>query len=291
MRAQSILAAIAFAIAAHPAFAEPALWAAYTGDSTVYLFGTIHVLPKDAAWRSEKIDAAFAESRSLVLEAVELDDYQAVGPLMRELGTDPAHPLSTRISPADMARVRAAFGSLTSNAADDGAIDLLRPWAAVVTLDVLVALKAGLDPHSGADVVLKTEALSQSKRVDGLETISRQVHILADLPDDEQVAMLHDTLDEQDRGEDAASIDRLIAAWTAGDVSALEAIFMDTVGGPGSALEERLLAKRNEAWADRVVAMLGEPGVTFIAVGAAHLTGPDSLQSRLEKRGVHVERK
>ena len=32
-------------------------------DTTVYLFGTIHLLPKDYQWKSRAIDRAIAEGR------------------------------------------------------------------------------------------------------------------------------------------------------------------------------------------------------------------------------------
>ena len=45
--------------------AEPALWAAHGPNSTVYLFGTIHVLRSDTVWRSPKIAAAFAKAMGI----------------------------------------------------------------------------------------------------------------------------------------------------------------------------------------------------------------------------------
>ncbi|WP_410705814.1 TraB/GumN family protein [Brevundimonas diminuta] len=37
-------------------------------DSPIYLFGTIHFVKPDEAWRSEPVDAAFATSSRLILE-------------------------------------------------------------------------------------------------------------------------------------------------------------------------------------------------------------------------------
>ena len=50
-----------------------------------------------------------------------------------------------------------------------------------------------------------------------------------------------------------------------------------------------LLVDRNTDWADQIQTLLQGSGTAFIAVGAAHLTGDDSVQSILKSRGVAVE--
>lgn len=56
------------------------------------------------------------------------------------------------------------------------------------------------------------------------------------------------------------------------------------------ALYQRLLVQRNARWASRIKAMLDTPGTVFIAVGAAHLAGPDSVQAQLQKLGINSAR-
>ena len=53
---------------------------------------------------------------------------------------------------------------------------------------------------------------------------------------------------------------------------------------------DALLLDRNENWAMKIEQILKGSGVTFIAVGAAHLVGPNSLPARLKLRGVAAER-
>ena len=48
----------ASAASSAPYAARPALWAVSDADTTVYLFGTIHLLPENYQWRSAKIDQA-----------------------------------------------------------------------------------------------------------------------------------------------------------------------------------------------------------------------------------------
>src|SRR3954462_599162 len=50
--------------------AKPALWEVSDPDTTIYLFGTIHLLPKNVQWRTQKFDAAVAGSKELVVETI-----------------------------------------------------------------------------------------------------------------------------------------------------------------------------------------------------------------------------
>src|SRR5256885_7171435 len=62
---------VAFPAAAKgPPVAHPALWAVADADTTVYLFGTIHLLPENYRWRSVKLDEAVTGSQQLVVETI-----------------------------------------------------------------------------------------------------------------------------------------------------------------------------------------------------------------------------
>lgn len=49
-----------------------------------------------------------------------------------------------------------------------------------------------------------------------------------------------------------------------------------------------LLAERNAAWMPRLETTLAEPGVAFVAFGAAHLTGADGVVALLRARGWEI---
>src|SRR6185437_3959320 len=61
------------AAAKAPQAAHPALWEVSDPDTTIYLFGTIHLLPDNFQWRSAKFDQAVQSSQQLVVET-EVDD-------------------------------------------------------------------------------------------------------------------------------------------------------------------------------------------------------------------------
>lgn len=273
--------------AAGPAAAEPALWAARGERATIYLFGTVHLLPPDARWRSPRLDAALAESRALWLEAADVDDPAVVARLLATLGFDPAHPLSSRLTSGQLARVDAAVKA-AGQPWGVAMLQSMRPWLAAVTLSTLPVLKAGLDPRAGVDAALKARATANGQPVRAFETAEQQTHFFADLPEPLQVQFLLSVAGEASEG--IGKIDALLRAWEAGDTATIGRIGDEAMRDEFPRLYQVLLVGRNRAWTERIAALLANGETAFVAVGAAHLAGPDSVQRMLEARGVRVER-
>ena len=267
------------------AFAEPAIWAVRDRDSTVFLFGTIHVMKPGTEWRSPRFDDAFKSAGQLILEVDNPEDQAAVLPLIREHGLSPDRPLSVLLSAEDLARLDAAAQSVGLRAAQ---LDPMRPWLASLSLAAAPLRRAGYDPSSGIDPVLRVDALAAGMTIAGLETLDQQVRLLAGFSEEGQLAYLLRSLDDFDDG--AAQLERLLEAWLAGDLVAIEQIGVRPMREVGERVYQALLVERNRAWADRISLILDDTGTAFIAVGALHLAGEDSVQRMLEDRGLTVER-
>lgn len=267
------------------AFAEPAIWAVRDRDSTVFLFGTIHVMKPGTNWRSPRFEEAFKDADQLILEVENPEDQAAVLPLIREHGLSPDRPLSLLLSAEDLPRLDGAAKSVGLSAAQ---LDPMRPWLASLSLAAAPLRRAGYDPASGIDPVLRTDALAAGMTITGLETLDQQVRLLAGFPEEGQLAYLLRSLDDFDDG--AAQLERLVEAWLAGNVLAIEQIGLRPIREVGERVYQALLVERNRAWADRISLILDGTGTAFIAVGALHLAGEDSVQRILENRGLTVER-
>jgi hypothetical protein len=267
--------------------AEPALWIVRDEDSTIYLFGTVHALRPTVTWRTPRIEAALKESDELKVEIVEVgEDTAGMQPLIQRLGLDPARPLSSRLTPQDRARLNAAAASISMPPA---AFEPMRPWLAAVVLQVAPLLKAGYDQEAGVDRLLVRAAKAEGKRVTAFETVEQQLRFFADLPPEAELALLTQTL--EDVSEAATLLDEIAEGWARGDLSTIDRLLVEEMKVEAPLLYQRLLVDRNAAWTDEIGRMMQGSGVTFVAVGAAHLAGPDSVQAMLEKRGVKVERR
>jgi hypothetical protein len=95
-------------------------------------------------------------------------------------------------------------------------------------------------------------------------------------------------LDDLEKGLDL--LDELAKAWIGGDIATIERLGVDEMKKEAPAVYEKLIVQRNIAWSEKIAEMLKGSGVQQIAVGAAHLVGPESVQAQLAKRGIKVER-
>ncbi|WP_339871845.1 TraB/GumN family protein [uncultured Brevundimonas sp.] len=263
----------------------PALWVVRDADSTLYLFGTVHVLRPTTAWGSDTVDAAFDSASRLILEVANPDDQAAAMPLIMQYGISPETPLSSLLTADELAALDVAAKSIGLSAAQ---MDPMRPWLAALTLSVAPLTKAGYDPTSGVDLLLKARAEASGKTVTGFETLDEQISILATFPEAGQLTFLRSTLEDF---EDATvELDKLVTAWAGGDIEAIETIGVQPMRDASELMYQALLVDRNANWAGQIETLLEGSGTVFIAVGAAHLAGDDSVQSILAARGVTVER-
>ena len=279
-------AAPAPAAAAAPAIQGqgPALWVVKDADSTLYLFGTVHVLRPTTGWNSPRVQAAFESASDIWFEISNPDDQAAVIPLVQQYGMSPQTPLSSRLTAEEVAQLDVAAQTIGLTAAQ---MEPMKPWLVGLTLSVAPLLKAGYDPQSGVEQALKARAIAAGKPVHGLETIEEQIGMLATLPDDVQLELLRETLKDYDQA--VVRLDSMVEAWAKGDVKALDKIVVEEMKTDAPELYKALLVDRNTDWADQIQTQLQGSGTAFIAVGAAHLTGDDSVQSILKSRGVAVE--
>lgn len=267
--------------------ANPAIWKVQGAHETVYLFGTVHVMKPEVHWQTKKVTDAFAKSDTLYLEVADLNDMAAMQPLVMKLGIDQDHPLSTKISAEDKAALDKAIKDM--GMPGEQMLEPMQPWLAYMTLSVMPILKSGYSPASGVDMVISKDAKDANKTILGFETMEGQLHYLADFPQAQQVTLLHDQLQELPKA--SSEMSDMMAAWTRGDVETIARI--ENAGVARSPeLYKKLVVERNGRFADEIAKMLTstKPGTVFVAVGAAHLAGPDSVQKDLEAKGFKVTR-
>jgi uncharacterized protein YbaP (TraB family) len=113
------------------------------------------------------------------------------------------------------------------------------------------------------------------------------VRFFADMTPAQETQLLESTLDEIDDGP--AKIDALVTAWAAGDQAELKRQMVDEMQSEYPDIYKLLLVDRNRDWANQLKTKLAGSGVSFVAVGAGHLAGPDSLQAQLKALGIEAK--
>lgn len=284
---QPALAQEAAVPAAQPAIQGdgPALWVVRDADSTLYLFGTVHVLRPTTGWSSPRVEAAFDSADDIWFEISDPDNQAAVMPLVQQYGLSPDKPLSSILTAEEVAELDAAARTVGMTAAQ---LDPMRPWLAGLTLSVAPLVKAGYDPQSGVELVLKARAEAAGKPIKAFETIDKQIRILATMDEPVQLEFIRQTLEDFD--DAVEMLDGMVDAWSRGDVAELDRVVVEDMKDTAPHVYQAILVDRNTDWANQIETLLQGSGTAFIAVGAAHLAGDDSVQALLAQRGVDVTR-
>ncbi|MCC7394388.1 MAG: TraB/GumN family protein [Sphingomonadaceae bacterium] len=265
--------------------ADPALWVVRDDDSIIYLFGTVHMLPAGLSWFDEAIADAFNNADTLVLELPAGANDDAASRMNAQSTATDGRTMQSRMDGAQYATYRRAMESVHMPVA---AFENREPWLPAILLNILPLVQQGYDPAQGAEAVLTHAAQAAHKPILGLETADEQLALFDEMPMDEQVAVLLSSA-EQATGN-GPQMPQMLADWSAGNPDALAAA-MNQGLEDHPALRARLLTNRNTRWTDWIKTRLDNgSGATFIAVGAGHLAGEDSVIAMLRARGLSVER-
>lgn len=271
--------------AADARVARPALWRMADKDTTIYLFGSIHLLPKDLSWHTPALNNAIAKSQALILETVLDKDPRAMAALMQQIGMSPdLPPLLDRVPENKRKAVEAAAKKAGVPLA---VLDKFETWAAALTLASAGLRDIGLSTEFGVEDTLKKSFSDAGKSVTGLETPAEQLGYFDTLPEATQREFLVGILDDQTNA--SKEFAKMIRAWSSGDTAMIAATFDDELKSSGP-LADALLVKRNQRWAAWLANRMKQPGTIFVAVGAGHLAGSNSVQAMLAKRGFRVWR-
>jgi uncharacterized protein YbaP (TraB family) len=257
--AAALAAATPAAAPTPPQAEQPAMFVVRDADTTIYIFGTFHALDGKSRWFDRDVRNAFEQSDELVLET-----------LVPEKPVQPA-----------------SFGpsfrppSVTPSAS----------FLATTRMAISAGRAQGMQVDNGADMVLRRSAEAEGKPVEGLETLQSQIDMFNRIPSSTTAAGPPQA--PQAAARPMESLSRAMAdmqsAWKRGDQS----VFVRMLGQLEAASPDTyrmMFTERNARWADWIKARMQAPGTVFVAVGAGHLAGRDSLLVRLAERGLASQR-
>jgi uncharacterized protein YbaP (TraB family) len=239
--------------------ATPAMFVVRDADTTIYIFGTFHALDGRSEWFNGPVKQAFEGSRELVLETV--------------IPEGPAQP-----RPAITGRPLPVTPSASFLATTRLAIDAGR--------------SQGMQVGNGADMVLRRAAEAEGKKVEGLETLELQLNMFTRMPATQaqrQPRAGEPVGDGNAMDSLSRTMSEMQSAWKRGD----QTIFVHMLGQLEASSPDTyrmMFTERNARWADWIAGRLQTPGVVFVAVGAGHLAGKDSLLVRLAEQGIESSR-
>ena len=232
-----------------------------------------------------RVDCGRRALRKFGFKAVLTASLAAATPLPLAAQTihTPAAGAVIHATPA-MWQIRAAGKKVVEEPATPGGQRRIKPFIAQPQAAVDHGRAQGMSVNHGADAVLRRVAEGVGKPVAGLETFEEQLGALARIPAAPPPASAVAA-----PAIAPVTLDTLLSAWKAGDMSAFSTM-LSGFEAKSPIAYRMLIADRNARWGEWIVERLARPGTVFVAVGAGHLAGKDSVQQWLATKGIAATR-
>ncbi|PNU06139.1 TraB/GumN family protein [Novosphingobium guangzhouense] len=274
------------AIAQEPVKASavrPALWKVADKDTTIWLFGTIHVLPEQVDWYAGPVAKALDSAQELVTEIPIGATEQAQSTILHMAARKDGKSLRDTLPENE----RVAYeGALASIGIPAQAFDANDAWFAALMLTLIPLKTAGYSTDTGIDQQVAAKARERKLTNHAFETVDYQIGLFDNLSDTTQRTYLAEVVDALPKVR--TDVDQMVAAWKTGDADHLAELMNEDESDPE--IRRVLITDRNANWARWLKSRLDKPGTVFVAVGAGHLAGPDSVQEQLAAAGVRSVR-
>lgn len=247
-----------------------------------YVFGTIHMIPKEEFFLPTGLEDAFKNSDDVVFE-IDMDDMTGMGSLMGMLTNllmKDGMTLSDLLSAAEYNEVSAFFE-------DMGLPMFLLNKVKPMFLSMLAEVNMNpsemqSDNIKSYEMELYEKAQDAKKEVGGLETVGYQMSLFDSIPYKDQAMMLVDAV----RGTSVESdlFAKTIELYKTQNIEAMVQMISDSDTQENSNYEDVLLKNRNQNWIPVMTKMMSARPV-FFAVGAGHLAGEFGVIRLLKKQG------
>lgn len=263
---------------------KPGLWKVSDADTTIWLFGTIHMLRPGHDWLRGPVRTAFDSADTLAIET-RIPDPQTAQAAILKIAVDPNGRTLAKVLPAKLhdkllAQIK-AYGMPPE------AMEPVEPWYAALTLEILAYQRLGFAAGAGVEQALVAGAEQDRKTVIGLEKFEEQISYFDRLTEQQQIELLSSTLRELPDSD--RQIGHLVSAWSKGDIAKLAKLLNSSMDQMPE-IADLLLTQRNRRWAEWIAKRMDKPGVVFMAVGAGHLGGSNNVRDLLALKGFSVER-
>ncbi len=259
---------------------NPLVYEIANGDGEIegWMLGTIHALPDGVGWRTDTIERVIDEADLLIVEVADLEDNQAIADVVAELSISNDLPsLPLRVPPSQRP---ALLDMIERSPLTVDQLANTETWAAALAL---ARVDAQGDPKNGVDRIVIREF--DGREVIEFEGVVAQLTIFDSLAESDQRDLLSGVLEESQAARENPG--RLRKAWLKGDVATLEEATTTGIMADNE-LRDALLVGRNRRWTGKLAGVLRAEEKPLVAVGAAHLVGPDSVPAMLAERGYTV---
>lgn len=264
--------------------ADTSVWSVRSGNNTVYLGGTVHLLRPSDYPLPEEYEQAYREASEIVFETdiSSMNDLSVQAEMLQQLTYSGEQNLKTVLNDE-------AYAALSEYAATSGMplmmLEKFKPGLLISTFQLLEFQRLGFTPQ-GVDTYFNSRAVSDAKSLGQLETVQEQIGFLAAMGEGNESEFILLSLSELDETEEL--MEEMIQAWRVGDNEQLSKMFVEDMQAETPELYDSLLLQRNLKWIPKIDQMLGDSDTEFVLVGAAHLVGENGLLALLAGKGYQI---
>ncbi len=267
------------------ALADSSVWSVTSGNNTVYLGGTMHLLRPSDYPLPEEYEQAYQASSEIYFETdiSAMNDLSVQAQMLQQLTYSDGRTLESVLN-------EEACSALSEHVASIGMpmemLQTFKPGLLVSTLQIFEFQRLGFTPQ-GVDTYFNTRAISDAKTLGQLETVQEQIGFLAAMGEGNESEFILLSLSDLDETEEV--MEAMIQAWRSGDNAKLSEMFVIDMKAEAPELYDALLVQRNLNWLPLIDQMLTDEDTEFVLVGAAHLVGEDGLLNLLSARGYQIK--
>lgn len=289
------------------------LWKIEGKSNTVWLLGSVHMLPESAHPFPEAFDRAYEEAENVIFEIdmSEMDLMQIVSVFSQAL-LPGGETLDDVLEPETMEMLEPRLGELLGGISSqlegfaesmpEGVAGMpmeldeqtvrqmmlrMQPWFIGFLIQSAEVPKEEYRADLGVDLFYMSRAMKDDREIGGLETFEDQISVFRSLAGDDPDSYIRALLQQSDTV--ASEIDAIVEAWKRGDLSELERHVTGELKKDPE-VYRLLLTDRNENWIPHIERFLRSSGDYLVVVGAGHLVGDRSVVDLLRQRGYRVVR-
>jgi len=268
----------------NPVQAKNTLWQVRSGEHTLYLLGSLHVLKKDAYPLPPLMEEIYTASDAVVFET-DMDemDTPAMQKKIVNYGRLPAgKTLQQQLSPRTWQLLQQKMAALKI---PEEKVAQMKPWLCALTLTVTDLERLGFLAEYGLDEHFYARARKDNKKIIPLESVDFQLSLFYSQSRQEQEEFLLQTLNDLQVADTMSG--EMESAWKNGDGEKLYSLIAKSFAGYPKQYA-RLVLQRNKNWLPVLEKILKREPMTLVVVGAGHLVGPDSVVDLLRRQGYLV---
>ena len=261
------------------------VWKVSKGGDTVYIGGTVHILPISEFPLPTAFTDVYQNSDTIVLEAdlPEPTDLAAQQKIIAAMSYGNGKTLKDEISNETYSALNQYLGAFGTSA------DQIAGFKPGLIATMLVTMEAQRNQLAGegVDAYFTQLAKRDSKPREFLESLEFQVNMLAQMGEGEEDRFIAETL--ATLPELKEMLQSTIKAWRVGDTNKLNELIIDTFKRESPASFDEVFIKRNQNWVPKIEAMFGDDDKEFVLVGTGHLVGQSNVLALLKEKGYLVE--